>query len=139
MPILTLKTAPLIDTAARAPLARALTDITERTLGKRREVTAVVIEDLPAAGWAVGGEAAKRPTAFLEISITAGTNTAGEKAAFIAAAWAELQRQLGGPAGLEPASYIVVRELPAGDWGWSGRTQAARQLDRQAELTAVPA
>jgi 4-oxalocrotonate tautomerase len=99
MPILTLKTAPLIDTAARAPLARALTGITHHTLGKRRDVTAVVIEDLPAAGWA------------------------------------ELQRQLGGSSGLEPASYIVVRELPAGDWGWGGRTQAARLAGR----AAVPA
>lgn len=135
MPILTLKTAPLIDTAARAPLARALTGITHHTLGKRRDVTAVVIEDLPAAGWAVGGEPTDRPTVFLEISITAGTNTAEEKAAFIAAAWAELQRQLGGSSGLEPASYIVVRELPAGDWGWGGRTQAARLAER----AAVPA
>lgn len=139
MPILTLKTAPLIDTAARAPLAQALTDITQRTLGKRREVTAVVIEDLPASSWAVGGDMAAKPTVFLEISITAGTNTAGEKAAFIAAAWAELQRQLGGSAGLAPASYIVVRELPASDWGWGGRTQAARQLDRQADLAAASA
>lgn len=130
MPILTLKTAPLIDTAARAPLARALTEITHRTLGKRRDVTAVVIEDLPAAGWAVGGQPPDRPTAFLEISITAGTNTAEEKAAFIATAWVELQCQLGGAAGLEPASYIVVRELAAGDWGWGGRTQATRQADR---------
>ncbi|MFZ5549528.1 MAG: tautomerase family protein [Pseudomonadota bacterium] len=130
MPILTLKTAPLIDTAARAPLAQALTDITHRTLGKRRDLTAVVIEDLPAAGWAVGGQPATLPTVFLEISITAGTNSAEEKAAFMAAAWGELQRQLGDR--LMPASYIVVRELPATDWGWGGRTQAARLADRAA-------
>lgn len=127
MPILSLKTAPLIDTAARAPLAAALTDITHRTLGKRRQLTAVVIEDLPLAGWAVGGQAPARPTVLLEINITAGTNSADEKAAFIAAAWAELERQLGM---LEPASYVIVRELPAGDWGWGGRTQAARQTER---------
>jgi 4-oxalocrotonate tautomerase len=134
MPILSLKTAPLIDTAARGPLARALTDITHRTLGKRRELTAVVIEDLPAAGWSIGGEPPDQPTVFLEINITAGTNTASEKAAFINAAWDELQRQLAGPAGLAQASYVIVRELPAGDWGWGGRTQAARQANQ-----AVPA
>jgi 4-oxalocrotonate tautomerase len=134
MPILTLKTAPLIDTAAHAPLTKALTDITHRTLGKRRELTAVVVEDLPAAGWSIGGEPPAQSTVFLEISITAGTNTAREKAAFIAAAWDELQRQLGDSGGLAPASYIVVRELPASDWGWGGHTQAARQADR-----AVPA
>lgn len=127
MPTLTLKVAPLQTPARYRQLAQALTTLTAQLLGKRREVTAVLIESLPAGHWYVSGDAVQRPTALLEISITAGTNTADEKAAFVSAAFAELQRQLGEGGALEEASYVVVRELPATDWGYGGHTQQARK------------
>jgi 4-oxalocrotonate tautomerase len=111
-------------------LARALTELTAQLLGKRPDVTAVIIEDLSAAQWYVGGGEVQRPTVCLEISITQGTNTAQEKAAFIAAAFAELQTQLGKGQPLEPASYVIVREVPATDWGYGGQTQEARKPER---------
>jgi 4-oxalocrotonate tautomerase len=132
MPTLLLKLAPLQNPERYQQLASALTDLTVRLLGKRREVTAVVIDDLPAARWHVGGAPLARPTALLEISITQGTNTPAEKAAFVQAAFAELQRQLAGGGALEPVSYVVVRELPAQDWGYGGTTQLARQQARAA-------
>ncbi len=138
MPTLNLKIAPLHNPALYPALARALTDITVDTLGKRREVTAVVIEDLPDAAWFIGGAALRRPTAWLEISISAGSNTPAQKAAFIAAAQAELQRQLAPGGRLEEASYVIVRELPTGDWGYDGQTQAARQAARAAALRQTP-
>lgn len=128
MPTLSLKIAPLQNPGRYRQLAQALTSLTADLLGKRREVTAVLIEDLPAARWYIDARGAERPTAMLEISITAGTNTEGEKAAFIQAAFGELQRQLGSGGPLEEASYVVVRELPASDWGYGGRTQLARKL-----------
>lgn len=131
MPTLNLKVAPLQNPERYQSLARALTAITADTLGKRAEVTAVIIDDLPAARWYLGGQDAQRPTALLEISITQGTNTAAEKAAFIKAAFAELQRQLGCGGPLEAASYVIVRELPATDWGYGGQTQQARQQARR--------
>jgi 4-oxalocrotonate tautomerase len=82
---------------------------------------------VPAARWHIGGAPAEQPTALLEISITQGTNTQEEKAAFIQAAFAELRRQLAGGGVLAPASYVVVRELPARDWGYGGITQWARK------------
>lgn len=126
MPTLILKVAPPQSPARERQLAQALTTLTAQLLGKRREVTAVLIESLPAARY-VGGDEVQRPTALLEISITAGTNTADEKAAFVSAAFAELQGQLGEGGALEEASYVVVRELPATDWGYGGRTQQARK------------
>lgn len=66
------------------------------------------------------------PTAFLEISVTEGTNTAQEKEAFIAAAFEELQHQLGHGQLLAPASYVIVREVSATNWGYGGQTQATR-------------
>ena len=128
MPTLVLKLTPLQNPERYRQLASALTDLTVQLLGKRREVTAVVIDDLPAARWHIGGAPVVRPTALLEISITEGTNTEEEKAAFIQAAFVELQRQLADDDELATASYVVVRELPASDWGYGGRTQLARKL-----------
>lgn len=127
MPTLQLKVAPLLNPERYRALAQALTRITAEQLGKREEVTAVVIDDLPAARWYVGGRDVQRATALLEITITAGTNTVAEKEAFIAAAFAELQQQLGYGQPLEEASYVTVREVPASDWGYGGQTQAARR------------
>ena len=128
MPTLNLKLAPLQNPGRYRQLAQALTALTAELLGKRREVTAVMIEDLPAARWYVDADEVQRPSAFLEISITAGTNTAEEKALFIERVFAELQRQLGSGGPLEEASYVLVRELPATDWGYGGQTQQARKL-----------
>ena len=127
MPTLQLKISPLQNPSRCQSLARALTELSAQLLGKRQEVTAVMMEDLPATRWHVGGREVQGPTACLEISITQGTNTAQEKAAFIAAAFAELQTQLGAGQALEPASYVIVREVPATDWGYGGQTQAARK------------
>ena len=131
MPTLTLKLAAPHDPERDQALATALTAITASTLGKRADVTAVLIEDLPAARWFVGGRAVQRPTALLEISVTAGSNTAAQKAAFIEAAFAELQGQLAPGSALEEASYVIVREVPATDWGYAGKTQQARQALRE--------
>ena len=130
MPILSLKLAPLQNPGRYRQLAQTLTALTAELLGKRREVTAVMIEDLPAPRWYVDAAEVQRPTAFLEISITAGTNTEVEKAAFIAAAYAELERQLGAGGPLEEASYVIVRELPDADWGYGGAPQQLRRLAR---------
>jgi 4-oxalocrotonate tautomerase len=127
MPTLQLKISPPQNPHLYPRLASALTTMTAEHLGKRLEVTAVMIEELPAARWYVGALAAQRATAWLEISITAGTNTPAQKAAFIEAAFSLLQSQLGMGQPLEPASYVIVRELPASDWGYGGMTQQARQ------------
>jgi len=132
MPTLQLKISPPQSPDLYPLLAAELTAITAKHLGKRPGVTAVMIEELPAAFWYVGAAAVQRASAWLEISITAGTNTPAQKAAFIEAAFAVLQGQLGAGQPLEQASYIIVRELPATDWGYGGQTQAARKSDRGA-------
>jgi 4-oxalocrotonate tautomerase len=134
MPTLQLKVAPLLNPERYRALAQALTRITAQHLGKREDVTAVVIDDLPAARWYIGGRNVQRATALLEITVTAGTNTVAQKQAFIAAAFAELQEQLGHGQPLEEASYVTVREVPASDWGYGGQSQAARR-QKSAQLT----
>lgn len=127
MPTLNLRVAPLLNPPQYRALALALTRLTALHLGKREAVTAVVIDDIPAARWYIGGRGVARATALLEICITAGTNTAAQKEAFIAAAFAELQQQLGHGQPLEEASYVIVRELAGSDWGYAGISQAERR------------
>lgn len=113
----------------RSALARRLTALTAEVLGKRAVVTAVLVDVLAAGHWyidglAIAANASTPGTARLSIDITQGTNTPAQKEAFVQAAWALLNELLGP---LDEASYIIVRELPAEDWGYGGRTQAARR------------
>lgn len=137
MPTLSLRIAPLHNPHHYEALARPLTALTARVLNKRPEVTAVMIDDLPAARFYVSGKASEQPIACLEIDITQGTNTAQEKQHFVMEAHALLQSVLGN---LHEASYVIVRELPASDWGFGGLTQAQRRAQAApAECVAIQA
>lgn len=127
MPTLHLRIAPLHHPEHYAVLAQSLTALTASVLRKRPEVTVVVIDDLPAVRWTIGGQPTGQPTTMLQIDITAGTNTEADKAAFVREAFDVLTRHVGGGQGLATASYVIVREVPATDWGYGGHTQAARR------------
>lgn len=127
MPTLQLKLSPPQPAERLQVLARRLTDLTANVLGKRREVTAVVIEELWPGRWFIGGRNPGQATALLEIRVTEGTNTAEEKEAFVRAAYEELWQQLGP---LAEASYVVVQEVQATDWGYGGKTQAERRQSK---------
>lgn len=124
MPMLQLKVTPPQPAERRALLAQRLTALTHELLGKRRPVTALVIEDLPADRWFIGAEPPQHAAAWLEISVTQGTNTNDEKQAFVEQTWRELEKQLGP---LHEASYVIVREVPATDWGFGAMTQQRRK------------
>jgi 4-oxalocrotonate tautomerase len=124
MPTLHLRITPLVNPERYARLAAELTALAASVLHKKPEVTVLTIDDLPAARFCIGGEAATLAAATLEISITAGTNTATEKQRFVHEAHATLERLLGP---LHAASYVTVRELPATDWGYGGLTQVQRR------------
>ncbi|WP_197430613.1 tautomerase family protein, partial [Methylobacterium sp. CCH5-D2] len=90
---------------------------------------AVLVEPVAVAGWTVGG-AAVGCGAHLDAKITRGTNSAEEKARFIAAAHALLAEVLGPD--LPLATYVVVDEVPGEAWGYAGLTQAHRAAERRA-------
>lgn len=124
MPFLRLTVAPALPPFAASALADGLTALMAERLGKKAALTSVLVE--PASGlWTIGG-AAQPPAAHLEATITAGTNTDAEKADFIAAAMALLRAQ---SPDLHAATYVTLREVAASDWGYDGRTQAARRAD----------
>ncbi len=107
-------------------LAAGVTELLERDLLKEPEVTVVHTNLVPADRW-FAGHAQRHPEAtgaHLEISITAGTNTAQEKAAFLTHAHQLLADTLGT---LPPAAYVAVVELDGESYGYNGTSQLARR------------
>lgn len=113
-----------------AELQRRMTALMAELLDKQAALTVVAVERQPAAGWSLGGVAAADTAALahVEAFITAGTNSAAQKAAFIRAAHDALATVLGP---LASPTYVLVQELPAGNWGYDGATQAARRVAAQ--------
>lgn len=106
------------------------TRLMQSILGKKGELTVVSITSLSAPALAAAGQALAEnaAAAYLEACITAGTNSDGEKASFIAAAHALLCSVIGQPAA---PVYIILHDLPASNWGYDGQTQAARRSTAQ--------
>ncbi|KAB7787307.1 hypothetical protein F8B43_0743 [Methylorubrum populi] len=130
MPFIRVTTAGLETGSERiTALQRGITALMAEVLGKRADLTAVLVEPAPAGGWSVGGVAVT-PAAHLEARVTLGTNSAEEKARFVAAAHDLLARTLPGP--LPLATYVVVQEVPADGWGYGGVTQAQRAREAAA-------
>jgi 4-oxalocrotonate tautomerase len=128
MPYLNLKLSGSPSPATTRQLAIALTDLTARILGKKRLLTSVAIERIPAAEWMVGGipVAEKGSTTFfLEVKVTEGTNTKDEKAAYIEGVFQAVASALGS---IDPASYAVIHEVRADAWGYEGVTQENRYI-----------
>lgn len=123
MPYIDVLVHPAATPTQAAALAHGITDAMVDVLGKRREVTAVRIGAAHALLWTIGGEPCREPTAFVDVKITAGSNSREQKAAVVRHLHALLERTLGT---LAEASYVVVHELPAESWGYAGVTQAAR-------------
>lgn len=113
-----------ISAADRTTLARRSTDLIVGILGKRREVTAVLVETAANSLWTIGGDVAAAPAAHCEIAITQDTNTPADIARFISDMRDLLAATLGH---LAEACYVIVRTIPAEHWGYDGRTQAARR------------
>ena len=123
MPFIDLKIDPMPSAEQAALLAHGITDALVEVAGKRREVTAVRVAGSEALLWTIGGEGARKTTAYLEVKITQGSNSREERAALIERLHRLLTETLGE---LAEASYIVIHEPPAQSWGYAGLTQAAR-------------
>jgi 4-oxalocrotonate tautomerase len=125
MPFISIKVAGQTLTPEQVKVLQTqTTSLMAEVLHKKAELTAVSVEQVSPAGWSVGAKAVP-VAAHLEATITAGTNSADEKARFIAEAAQMLKSVLG--AWLPVATYIVLRDVPADSWGYDGLTQAARR------------
>lgn len=118
------------DTIAR--LQREATRLMADILRKDAALTVVSISQLPAGAFAANGRAVAT-AASLQAMITAGTNSAAEKADFIFAA-KSLFTEGFGPS--DAPVYVALHEIPADSWGYDGQTQEARKAG---QLVGEPA
>ncbi|WP_405491370.1 4-oxalocrotonate tautomerase family protein [Nocardia sp. NBC_00511] len=116
---------PAVSADVQAELAAAITALLEKDLLKEPEVTVFHTNLVPADRWFVDATRLTGTTgAHLEVSITVGTNTAAEKAAFIEHAYELLHDRLGP---LPGAVYVALYELDGESYGYNGVTQLARR------------
>ena len=130
MPILnvTLSSAP--DAAQSARIAATLSQLTEQILLKDVALTSVAIAHVAPAHWFVGGSSLERQARisfFLDILVTDETNTASQKAAYIAAVFGAMAELLGE---LHEVSYVHVHDARAAAWGYGGLTQQFRAVKK---------
>lgn len=111
-----------------AQLQHAMSVLVTDALRKKIEVTSVFVETAEPSAWQIGNQPAS-VAAYVEVKVTAGTNTAAEKARFISEAYRLLQSILG--TDLSPATYIVVSEIAGECWGYGGITQSERMSRTQ--------
>lgn len=132
MPYLNVKLCTSRSPDESAKIASVLTDLTAEVLKKKRELTAVCIEQAPPEQWYIGGAqlgAQSQSSFYLDIKITEGTNTKDDKAAYVSRVFAALE-EIAGP--LAAASYIVIHEVHADAWGYQGQTQEFRYVKGKA-------
>ncbi len=133
---LSLCPAPGADPSLRE-IAATLTDLTAEHLAKDPRLTAVRIELVPATHWFIGARALAADTLAsyqLQIQVTAGTNSAAQISAYLAAVHAAMSSALGR---VHPTSYTLVQQLPAEAWGYGGLSQAARRIASAAPVSAA--
>jgi len=106
-------------------LSSGITVLMEGVLNKKAPLTSVLVEQAATAGWFIGDEPV-RIAVHVDATITAGTNSAEEKADFIDKAMKLMRAVIS--AELSLATYIVIHEIPAQSWGYDGRTQESRRL-----------
>ena len=126
MPILNVSVTGKSDPARSATIAARLTELTHAHLQKDPAVTAVVINYVEPEHWFVGGISLAYQNAksfWLDIKVTQGTNTKLQLAAYLEAIFKEMTRLLNS---VHADSYILVHEVPASAWGFSGKTQEYR-------------
>lgn len=128
MPFLNIKLSVPESTETSVRVAQALTTLTAEILRKKRELTAVEVEYVAPSRWFIGGTSLHEQTVssfYLDIKVTAGTNTKDEKAQYVTAVFSAIEAIVGP---LNPASYIVVHELNGDAWGYQGQTQEFRYI-----------
>ncbi|MGI5131246.1 tautomerase family protein [Pseudonocardia sp. CA-107938] len=122
---------PTVSPSVQQELVRSVGKLLVDVLHKEAEVVVTHVNLTSPQQWYVGGELVTGATgAHLEVSITAGTNSAEEKSAFVAQAYAALADALGV---LADTVYVAIIELDGDAYGYNGVTQAQRRRDNPAE------
>ena len=119
-----------------AAVATAARQLSADILHKDPAVTAVVVEEIDPTRWFIADKSlADHDLAsfWLAIRIVDGTNTREDKAAFVAAAFAAMNRLIGP---LHPESYVHVDDVRGDAYGYGGLTQNERYIAGKLQAAA---
>jgi 4-oxalocrotonate tautomerase len=126
MPILNVKVSAVRTPELSARITETLLELTSRVLGKKREITAVVIDYVDPRDWFVGGKSLaelKQSSFYFDVKVVDETNTKAEKARYVAEAFEAFAGLLGN---LHHESYVYVQDVRATTYGFGGKTQEHR-------------
>jgi len=126
MPYINIRLGCKLDDKQRNQLNEKTTHFMNAIMGKRREVTVVHIMESEPQQWITNSNklTEKEPVgAYVDIKVTDGTNTSDQKAEMIYKTVEMLKEIIGA---IQEACYVVIDDIPADSWGYSGKTQKAR-------------
>jgi 4-oxalocrotonate tautomerase len=126
MPILNVKVSAQRTPELSGRITEALLELTSRVLGKRRDLTAVVISYVDPRDWYVAGQSLaelRKASFYFDVKVVDETNTKAEKARYVGEAFEVFGRLLGE---LHPESYVYVQDVRATAYGFGGKTQEYR-------------
>lgn len=130
MPYINIRVSSRLNSEQTSRIQSRTTDLMDKVMGKRREVTVVHIDESVPGLWAVDGKGLKEDTpvaVYVDIKVTQGTNSAEEKALMMAQTVAMLKEEIGA---IQEASYVLIDDIPANSWGYNGLSQAERAGQR---------
>ncbi len=126
MPILNVQVSAQRSPELSERITEALLELTSRVLGKRRDLTAVVIDYVDPRDWFIAGKSLaelKKTSFYFDVKVVDETNTKAEKARYVAEAFELFERLLGD---VHTESYVYVQDVRASAYGFGGRTQEYR-------------
>lgn len=126
MPILNVKVSAERTPELSERITETLLELTTRILGKRRDLTAVVITYVDPRDWFIAGKSLadlRQSSFYFDVKVVDETNTKAEKARYVAEAFEAFEHLLGH---LHPESYVYVQDVRATAYGYGGRTQEYR-------------
>jgi 4-oxalocrotonate tautomerase len=126
MPILNVKVSARRTPELSARITETLLEITSRVLGKRRDLTAVVIDYVDPQDWFIAGQSLaelKKASFYFDVKVVDETNTKAEKSRYVQEAFEAFARLLGD---LHHESYVYVQDVRATAYGFGGKTQEHR-------------
>ncbi|NPD65553.1 4-oxalocrotonate tautomerase [Lichenicola cladoniae] len=127
MPMITVRyTVPHPGADLRPPVSALAARLAFEQLGKDYALTTVLAEPAESSAWFTGGTPlveAGLSAFWLEITVTAGTNTKAETTSFVKEAFSGMNDLLGP---LAEHSYVRVHAADGDSYGYGGRTQSGR-------------
>lgn len=130
MPIINIQLTASITENEATEIAQRSTRIMGEILEKDTSLTAVAITKIEKQHWFINNTSLsnnKTESALVNVKISQNSNSTAQKSAAISAFYSLLD-EIAGP--LDNTSYVALEELPITDWGYGGKTQAARKTKR---------